>query len=109
MGVGGSGSGDVTFAKLQSTKLKKKMAITLKISYDFFLQFFTKYSTHHSLSADIGFKSLSIILFQILHLQNCDFKFQIFQRALTKNNLFLNSHQIIYSLDSYQLIKVSSL
>ena len=40
----------------------------------FFLNF-TKYSTHHSLSANTGFKSLAFILFEILHLQNCDVKF----------------------------------
>ena len=55
------------FAKLQSKKI------------------FTKYSTYHSLSADTGFKSLAIILFEILTLQNCDVKFQIFQRAITQN------------------------
>ena len=30
---------------------------------------FTKYSTHHSLSANTGFKSLAFILFEILHLR----------------------------------------
>ena len=39
---------------------------------------FTKYSTHHSLSANTGFKSLAFILFEILLLQNCDVKFQNF-------------------------------
>ena len=32
-------------------------------------QIFTKYSTHHSLSVYIGFKSLAVILVEILHLQ----------------------------------------
>ena len=41
-----------------------------KISYDFFLQFFVKYSIHHPLSADTSFKFLAIILFEIWHLQN---------------------------------------
>ena len=41
-----------------------------------FLKNFTKYSTHHSLSANTGFKSLAFILFEILHLQNCAVKFQ---------------------------------
>ena len=53
----------------------------------------TKYSTHHSLSANTGFKSLAFILFEILHLQNCHVKFQNFQRAITKKyhmNFFLN-------------------
>ena len=49
-----------------------------------FLKIFTKYSTHHSLSAYTGFKSLAFILFEILHLQNCDVKFQNFQRAITQ-------------------------
>ena len=52
---------------------------------------FTKYFTHHSLSANTGFKSLAFILFEILHLQNCDVKFQNFQRAIThKKRFFLN-------------------
>ena len=41
-----------------------------------FLKIFTKYSTHHSLSANTGFKSLAFILFEILHLQNYAVKFQ---------------------------------
>ena len=41
-----------------------------------FFKIFTKYSTHHSLSANTGFKSLAFILFEILHLQNCAVKFQ---------------------------------
>ena len=32
-------------------------------------QIFTKYSTHHSLSVYIGFKSLAVILVEILHFQ----------------------------------------
>ena len=51
-----------------------------------FLKKFAKYSTHHSLSANTGFKSLAFILFEILHLQNCDVKFQNFQRAITQKN-----------------------
>ena len=46
----------------------------------------TKYSTHHSLLDNTGFKSLAFILFEMLHLQNCDVKFQIFQRAITQKN-----------------------
>ena len=49
---------------------------------------FTKYSTHHSLSANTGFKSLAFILFEILHLQNCDVKFQNFQRAITQKKSY---------------------
>ena len=49
-----------------------------------FFLIFTKYSTHHSLSANTGFKSLAFILFAILHLQNSDVKFQNFQRAITQ-------------------------
>ena len=68
-----------------------------------FLKIFTKYSFHHSLSANTGFKSLAFILFEILHLQNCDVKFQNFQRAITKKKsyeFFLKFHHIIYSLYS---------
>ena len=68
-----------------------------------FLKIFTKYSTHHSLSANTGFKSLAFILFEILHLQNCAVKFQNFQRAITKKKsyeFFLKFHHIIYSLYS---------
>ena len=52
------------------------------------LKIFTKYSTHHSLSANTGFKSLAFILFEILHLQNCAVKFQNFQRAITKKKSY---------------------
>ena len=45
---------------------------------------FIKYLTHHSLSADTGFKSLAFNLFEILHLQNCNVTFQIFQRSMIK-------------------------
>ena len=58
-----------------------------------FLKNFIKYFTHHSLSANTGFKSLAFILFEVLHLQNCDVKFQNFQRTITKKNhmiFFLN-------------------
>ena len=66
-------------------------------------------STHYSLSA--YFKSLAFILFEILHLQNCDVKFQNCQRAITKKKLydfFLISpdNQLIVL---YQLFKVPSL
>ena len=36
----------------------------------FFFQNFTKYFSHHPLSADTSFKFLSLILFEIWHLQN---------------------------------------
>ena len=58
---------------------------------------------NHSLSANTGFKSLAFILFEKLHLQNCDIKFQNFQRAITQKNsydFFLKFHHIIYSLYS---------
>ena len=42
-------------------------------------QIFTKYSTHHSLSVNVGFKSSAVILFEILHLQNCHVNFKIFK------------------------------
>ena len=56
-----------------------------------FLKIFTKYSTHHSLSANTGFKSLAFILFEILHLQNCDVKFfKIFKgQELKKNHIHM--------------------
>ena len=65
---------------------------------------FNKYSTHHSLSANTGFKSLAFILFEILHLQNCDVKFQNFQRAITKK---ISPYNLLIVL--YQLLKVPSL
>ena len=72
------------------------MAITQKATYDIFL-IFTKYSTHFSLSANTGFKSLAFILCEILHLQ-C-LKHQ--KRAITKKiwkDLFLSKfHQILLS------------
>ena len=64
-----------------------KRAITQKASYDFFKKFH-QISTHHSLSANTGFKSLAFILFEILHLQNCDIKFQNFQRAITQKKSY---------------------
>ena len=42
-------------------------------------QNFTKYFTHHPLSADTSFKFLSLILFEIWHVQNF---ISIFQRAI---------------------------
>ena len=57
-------------------------------SCDFF-QFLNIYSTHHSLSGNLGFKSLAFILFEILLLLNscqnsklsksCNFKGKIIQ------------------------------
>ena len=90
---------DITIAKLQSTKLKK--GNNSKSIICFFL-IFTKYSTHRSLSANTGFKSLAFILFEIFHLQNCDVKFQNFQSAITqeKSYNFFKFHHIIYSLYS---------
>ena len=77
-----------------------------------FLKMFTKYTAHHSLSANTGFKSLAFILFEILHLQNCDVKFQNFQRAITQNKsyefFFLISPYILLIV-LYQLLKVPSL
>ena len=56
----------------------------------FFLNFHQIFysSTHHSLSANTGLKSLAFILFEILHLLNCDVKFPNFQRAMTKKKLY---------------------
>ena len=45
-------------------------AVELKIVKKNFFQNFTKYFSHHPLSADTSFKFLSLILFQIWHLQN---------------------------------------
>ena len=60
----------------------------LKKHHMIFLKIFTKYSTHHSLSANTGFTSLAFILFEILHLQNCYVKFQNFQRAITQKKSY---------------------
>ena len=51
-----------------------KRAITKKLLKIFF-QNFTKYFSHHPLSADTSFKCLSLILFEIWHLQNFKFDF----------------------------------
>ena len=67
-----------------------------------FLKIFTKYSTHHSLSANTGFKSLAFILFEILHLQNCAFKFQNFQRAITQKKII----SIFFKISPYNLLIV---
>ena len=53
-----------------------KREITQKASYDFYKKF-TKYSTHHSLSANTGFKSLAFILFEILHRALINSKFGV--------------------------------
>ena len=55
--------------KISVSKILKK-GNNSKISYDFFLQIFVKYSIYHPLSADTSFKFLAIILFEIRHLQN---------------------------------------
>ena len=57
---------NIIVAKFQGPKFRKS-AITQKISYDFFSQFFIKYSIHHPLSADTSFKFLVLILFEIRH------------------------------------------
>ena len=67
-----------------------------------FLKIFTKYSTHHSLSANTSFKSLALILFEILHLQNCSVKFQNFQRSITKKK----SYEFFYKISPYNLLIV---
>ena len=54
--------------KISGSKILKK-GNNSKISYDFFI-FFIKYSIFHPLSADISFKFLAIMLFEIRHLQN---------------------------------------
>ena len=86
--IGSGGSLNMTtdflryhICKIAEYKIQKR-AITQKESYDFL-----KYSTHHSLSANLGFKSLAFILFEILHLQNCNVKFQKFQRAITQKKI----------------------
>ena len=76
-----------------------------------FFQIFTNYGIHHSLSADTGFKPLAFILFEILHLQNCDAKFQNFQRAITKKKNYMIFFRIAPDnllIVLYQLIKDSS-
>ena len=60
---------NIIVAKFQGAKFRKR-AITQKLSYDFFFQFFIRYSIHHPLSADTSFKFLALILFKIWHLQN---------------------------------------
>ena len=51
------------------SKISKK-GNNSKIIKEIFLQNFTKYFSHHPLSADASFKFLSLILFEIWHLQN---------------------------------------
>ena len=51
------------------SKISKK-GNNSKIIKKFFFQNFTKYFSHHPLSADTSFKFLSLILFEIWHLQN---------------------------------------
>ena len=60
---------NIILAKFQSPNFEKGQQLK-KISYDFFFNFFIKYSIHHPLSADTSFKFLAIILFEIRHLQN---------------------------------------
>ena len=54
---------------LQSLKYQKR-AITQKLLNKKISKNFTKYFSHHPLSADTSFKFLSLILFEIWHLQN---------------------------------------
>ena len=42
---------------------------TKRKTYDFFQFYVTKYSIHHSLSAETGFNFRALIVFEILHLQ----------------------------------------
>ena len=50
--------------KISGSKILKKGNNSKNI-YDFFFQFFDKYSIYHPLSADTSFKFLAIILFEI--------------------------------------------
>ena len=51
--------------KIAEYKIKKGQK--LKKHHMIFLKMFTKYSIHHSLSANTDVKSLAFILFEILH------------------------------------------
>ena len=71
---GGGGQVDVnayTFRDIAiaTSKISKKGNNSKIIKKNFF-QNFTKYFSHHPLSADISLKCLSLILFEIWHLQN---------------------------------------
>ena len=59
---------DIAFAMSKISKKGNNSKIIKKKI--FFFQNFTKYFSHHPLSADTGFKLLSLILFEIWHLQN---------------------------------------
>ena len=58
---------NIIVAKFQCPKFRKR-AITKKISYECFFQFFIRYSIRDPLSADTSFKFLALILFEIRHL-----------------------------------------
>ena len=68
---------DITFTKLQNTNLKR--AITEEESNDFFSNFLQIIYSYFYQLTQVGFKSSAFILFEILHLQNCDVKFQNFK------------------------------
>ena len=53
-------------AKFQGPKFRKKGNISKSIIY-----FFFNFSIYHPISADTSLKFLSLILFEIRHLQNC--------------------------------------
>ena len=83
-----------------------------------FSQNFTKYFSHHPLSADTSFKFLSLILFEIWHLQNFIWIFQravILQGEIIKKNtclLFFHEESIHgvsrrYLIPEYQSCKIS--
>ena len=67
--------------KISGSKILMKGNNSTKISYEFF-QFFIKYSIHHPLSADKIFKFLTIILFEIRHLQKISSLYIVGQRAV---------------------------
>ena len=64
---------DISFRNIIVAKFQRptflKRAITQKYHMNYF-QFFIKYSIKRPLSADISFKFLALILFEIWHLQN---------------------------------------
>ena len=87
---------NIKVAKFQCPKFTKR-AKTQKYHMNCF-QFFTKYLIYHPLSADTSFKSLALILFEILHLQNfipCFSKGRTFTRGdnLRKNTCLQFFHE----------------
>ena len=81
------------------SKISVKRAITQKL-LKFLFQNFTKYFSHHPLSAGTSFKFLSLILCEIWHLQNFISIFSKGRNFTRGDNSLKNTHLLFFHDES---------